>query len=192
MRQFGTCALVRCGSRISAVNQLLDDSHPPHPHSALQSAQLPVGKLAVTACLQSLQHPFGFHIRPFLQPAQQDRPDFGKRIWPCPPPVSRLWLLPMSGPHFTGAPCCCQTTYKTRNIRCHYLRCSILTERHYGVLGITNVLQQQNGIERFHLSFQHFLGLGWNILSPQSSPIWRDRLLLRIVYWRGLSVLCFQ
>ena len=43
--------LVRFGSGISAVDQLLDDPHPPHPHSALQSAQLPVGKLTITACL---------------------------------------------------------------------------------------------------------------------------------------------
>src|ERR1035438_10904859 len=50
MRRFGTWALVRCSSRIGSVDQLLDDSHPPHLHSALQSAQLPVGKLAITAC----------------------------------------------------------------------------------------------------------------------------------------------
>jgi len=192
MRRFGTWALVRCSSRISSVDQLLDDSHPPHPHSALQSAQLPVGKLAITACLQSLQHHFGFHVRPFLQPAQQDRPDFGKRIWPGPPPVSRLWLLPMSRPHFTGAPCCCQTTYKSRNIRYHYLRCSVLTERHHCVLCIPNMLQQKHGIERFHLLFQHFLGLGWNILSHQQSPIWRVGQLILLVNSRTLSVFGFQ
>src|SRR5664280_2208742 len=79
----------------------------------------------------------------------------------------------MSWPHFTGAPCGCQTTYKSRNIRCHYLRCSVLTER-------------------FHLLFQHFLGLGWNILSPQQSSIWRVGQLILLVNSRTLSVLGFK
>src|SRR6202047_5152004 len=189
MRRFGILVLVHCGRCLSTINQLLDNPHPPHPYSALQRAQLPVGKLAVTGCLQSLQYLFGFHIRPLLQPAQQNRPDFGKGIWPCPPPVSRLWLLPMGWAHFTGAPCCRQTTHESRNIWCHYLRCSVLTERHHCVLCIANMLQQQHGIERFHLLFQLFLGLGWNILSRQQSPIRRLWQVILLVNSRTLSVL---
>jgi hypothetical protein len=49
---------------ISTVHQLLHDSHPLQPHPALQRAQLPVWKLAISARLESLQHLLGLHIRP--------------------------------------------------------------------------------------------------------------------------------